>query len=493
MQTELMAAANTSQQFTVEVWQAILTRNEEAGQQAMYQAMQITRINDALAFLQTVDLQRNQEQAIFRRHLSEWANRQQTATNQLMREQQRLQTEVDSTQAALLQVAEAGQAERRVVPSYLQAAPAATAPRRIRPPAVSMEEAEPSAPRTPDDTRQAEDNLDERLARIIAETIAYTRSTQATRTTNQNASTGLPAPRVARLKLENPTKFDGKPKTPFRTWWDSVRDYIRFYPETSGIQRIAWIGTLLTDGAKEWHQARRRLVGDADTWNAYSEALQDEYLDPREAATAFTQLSALRYKGDIKAYLMAFGALNIHARVTGEALQSKVNVALPLEIIDMRFAQNPRLFTEDEPFLVATYEAGRYRENRNLLAKVKAATERGSRTGSQNATSKGANKGSLEQGKGKGKKELQRNEGQAAKTEKGKLWKGLREVFQGVLQDEIDEHKKNAQGCWRCGRDNHSTYQCYARTTCNTRVFHQRHNRPGGHQQSITLERATLV
>jgi len=65
MQTELMAAANASQQFTVEVWQAILTRNEEAGQQAMYQAMQITRINDALAFLQTADLQRNQEQTIF--------------------------------------------------------------------------------------------------------------------------------------------------------------------------------------------------------------------------------------------------------------------------------------------------------------------------------------------------------------------------------------------------------------------------------------------
>ena len=153
MQTELMAAANASQQFTVEVWQAILTRNEEAGQQAMYQAMQITRINDALAFLQTADLQRNQEQAIFRRNLSEWADRQQTATNQLMLEQQRLRTEVDSTQAALFQVAEAGQAERRTVPSYLQAAPAATAPRRIRPPAVPMEEAEPSAPRTPDDTQ----------------------------------------------------------------------------------------------------------------------------------------------------------------------------------------------------------------------------------------------------------------------------------------------------------------------------------------------------
>ena len=128
----------------------------------------------------------------------------------------------------------------------------------------------------------------------------------------------------------------------------------------------------------------------------------------------------------------------------------------------MRFAQNPRLFTEDEPFLVATYEAGRHWENRDLLAKEKAAGERGSGTGNQNATQKGTNKGSREQGK---RNDLQRNESQAAKTEKAKLWKGLREAFQGVPQDEIDEHKKNTQGCWRCGRDNHSTYHCYACTT----------------------------
>jgi len=225
MQTELMAVANTSQQFTVEVWQAILTRNEEAGQQAMYQAIQTTCINDALAFLQTADLQRNHEQ-------------------------QRLRTEVDSTQAALRQVAEAGQPERRTLPSYLQAAPMAMAPKRIRPPAIPMEEAEPTqdqptASRTPGDTRQAEENPDEHLVLIIAETIAKMLTAQATWTTNPSALTGLPASRVAPLKLENPAKFDGKPKTPFRTWWDSVWDYFRFYPETSGIQRIAWLGTLL--------------------------------------------------------------------------------------------------------------------------------------------------------------------------------------------------------------------------------------------------------
>jgi len=230
MQTELMLVANAPQQFTVEVWQVILTRNDKAGQQAMYQTIQTTRINDALAFLQMADLHRNHEK-------------------------KRLRTKVDSTQAALRQVAETGQPKRRTLPSYLQAAPVAMTPRRIRPPVIPMEEAEPpqdqpTALRTPDDTRQAEENPDECLVRILSETIADTRSAQVTRMTNPCASTRLPAPRVVRLKLENPTKFDRKPKMPFRTWWDSVRDYIRFYLEISGIQRIAWIGTLLTERSK---------------------------------------------------------------------------------------------------------------------------------------------------------------------------------------------------------------------------------------------------
>jgi len=320
-----------------------------------------------------------------------------------MLEQQRLQTEVDSAQAAIRQVAGTGQTERRNVRSYLQAAPAATC--RIRPPAIPTEDTDlreggPAPDRTQEELLRNEESRDEQLARIIAQTIASTLAAQTIQTANgSSAPTDLRVPCVARLKLDNPTKFDGKPKTPFRTWWDSVRDYIRFYPETSGIQRIAWVGTLLTDEAKEWHQARRRLVADEDTWNAYSEAIQDEYLDPREAATAFNQITALRYKGDIKAYLTEFRALNIHARVTGEALQNKVNLALPLEIIDMRFAQNPRLFMEDEPFLVATYEAGRHWENRNLLAKEKAAIERGSGTGSHRVPGKGPR----EEDKGKGK------------------------------------------------------------------------------------------
>lgn len=503
MQTELMAAANASQNFTLEVWQTIVAKSQETDQRTLYQTMQITRINDALTLLQTADLQRNQEQATFRQSLGDWAEKQQAATAQLAADQQQLRTEaetlraeVDSAQAAIRQVTETLPTRRRWVPSYLQAAPAAGPSRRVRPTALEVTEGD-SPPRTPrrpigrairspsprpddDDNEEerprlrtrirapiTEDEREERLARVVAQTIASTLAGQ----TNQDAAPPGPsdarAPRVARLKLDNPEKFDGKPKTPFRAWWDSVRDYIRFYPETTGIQRIAWVGTLLTDEAKEWHQARRRLVGDGDSWNAYSEALQDEYLDPREAATAFNQLSALRYKGDIKAYLTAFRALNIHARVTGEALQSKVNMALPLEIIDMRFAQNPRLFTEDEPFLVATYEAGRHWENRNLLAKEKTAVERGTGSGNHSSTGKASGKGHKESAKGKGDTSQPRQPsiGQAAKSALGKIWKGLRDAFNGVPQDEIDEHKKNPHGCWRCGRDTHGTYQCYARTT----------------------------
>jgi hypothetical protein len=141
-----------------------------------------------------------------------------------------------------------------------------------------------------------------------------------------------------------------------------------------------------------------------------------------------------------------------------------VNLALPLEIIDMRFAQNPHLFTEDKPFLVATYEAGRHWENRNLLAKEKATIERGSGTNSQISSTKGSSKGKA------AKEEHQppgriNNESQTAKPGKTKLWKGLRDAIQGIPQDEIDEHKKNPEGCWRCGRTNHGTYQYYARTT----------------------------
>ena len=58
---------------------------------------------------------------------------------------------------------------------------------------------------------------------------------------------------TARLKMTNPEHFDGKNTTAFNQWWESVTMLLEFYPETNDRQRIAWMGTLLTDRALAWH------------------------------------------------------------------------------------------------------------------------------------------------------------------------------------------------------------------------------------------------
>jgi hypothetical protein len=45
------------------------------------------------------------------------------------------------------------------------------------------------------------------------------------------------------------------------------------------------------------------------------------------------------------------------------------------------------------------------------------------------------------------------------------VWKTVKEAFQGVSQNEIDNHKKIDGGCYRCGRPGHRTTDCYAQQT----------------------------
>ena len=73
----------------------------------------------------------------------------------------------------------------------------------------------------------------ERLARMIGEGI---RAAQAGAGPQPPRPEAVDAPR---LKMENPSEYDGKPTTPFNTWWESVEDYLSFYPRTSEAQKIA--------------------------------------------------------------------------------------------------------------------------------------------------------------------------------------------------------------------------------------------------------------
>lgn len=82
---------------------------------------------------------------------------------------------------------------------------------------------------------------------------------------------------MAWLKLKDLEGFDGKTMTAFNIGWESIMEYIGFYLDTTDWQRIAWVGTLLNDKVKAWHQHHRQELGDRDTWPRYTAAIQEEY------------------------------------------------------------------------------------------------------------------------------------------------------------------------------------------------------------------------
>jgi len=81
----------------------------------------------------------------------------------------------------------------------------------------------------------------EEIARLVGEGIAAARTDQRAPEVRINTSG---------LKLKNPESFDGKSTSAFNVWWESVLEYIGFYPEILDAQKIAWVGTLLSDTAK---------------------------------------------------------------------------------------------------------------------------------------------------------------------------------------------------------------------------------------------------
>jgi len=211
----------------------------------------------------------------------------------------------------------------------------------------------------------------------------------------------------------------------------------------------------------------------ADQQNLRGEVgpIRDEDSDPWEGSRALQKMWALRYEGDIKSYFTTFRALNLHAKVNGVPLQHMIDQAMPEDIIDMRFAHNPSVFRDDEPFLRATYEAGRSVERLKALQKTKREWERRGSSGggpggwgsirdprgparapkSRGRKGRGVSGGNGQAGQGPGKG-----------TE---LWESVQVALVGVPQEEIAEHKKSKYNCLRCGRTGHRCIACYAATT----------------------------
>jgi len=97
----------------------------------------------------------------------------------------------------------------------------------------------PPSPRNPPPTFTPAE-----LIQLVAEGVVRTQQYAEPRTDGVHTS---------HLKIENPEKFDGKSQTVFNQCWKSVTMYLGFYPETIDQQKMAWVGTLLTDTVLVWH------------------------------------------------------------------------------------------------------------------------------------------------------------------------------------------------------------------------------------------------
>ena len=267
--------------------------------------------------------------------------------------------------------------------------------------------------------------------------------------------------------MTNPEQFDGKTTSAFNQWWESVTMFLGFYPETNDRQKIAWLCTLLCGTALVWHLQRYRDLQDNDTWVNYSAAIRAEYHNEREGADAQVKLGQLRYQGCIRTYMTEFKALNCFAQAMGEGLREKVDLAMNDAILDMRFNQNPEDLVDDDQFLHATYRAGIQVEKKKALKGARDLA-RGTQPPKDNRQRDGGGKNPDKTQKET--KEPQR-EVRPDGTEKSR-WYGQKaswvtkdEALRGVPTAEKEEYGRSREDCWRCGRNGHKTYECYAGTT----------------------------
>ena len=101
IRTELANAASAYQAFTRDVWQAIIDRTQEGGQQQINQATQIARVNDALAFLTEANTARSEHLVRFQGNIETWAANHQDQVDFLQKQLREAQEEIRKVAARI--------------------------------------------------------------------------------------------------------------------------------------------------------------------------------------------------------------------------------------------------------------------------------------------------------------------------------------------------------------------------------------------------------
>ncbi|KAA8622038.1 hypothetical protein SMACR_09891 [Sordaria macrospora] len=274
------------------------------------------------------------------------------------------------------------------------------------------------------------------------------------------------------IHLSKPSSYDGKDLSKFRPWWYKIEASLESYAASfpSDAYKIHWIGSLLTDKAQTWHNQRTKQcqrMGLVDTWTGYSTALKDRFKDPSEQHRNARKMAELKYEGDTVQYITTLLDFNDVVQWSGTTFRNHISKTLPSEIIKMVYHTRGGVPSSDDEFLNTVQEAGQVYEN--MLQDPGMPSGKGTPT-SRTEHSKSGQQSRKDTRSPSNQSQSSRNRDKQAKDKK---WNNVREAVNGIDQTDVDQRKRDRVSCWRCGRDNHHTLECFARKDTNNKELPQ--------------------
>jgi hypothetical protein len=270
------------------------------------------------------------------------------------------------------------------------------------------------------------------------------------------------------IQVNKPASFSGKDRSKFRAWWLTIEAYIElhFNSFASDQAKINWLGSFLTETAQEWHQKRVRSLRSLrirDTWDQYAEALTERFTDPGQRHRDLKAIKALQYKGDISQYLTRLQDLNLSVQWSGTSLQDHIGQAIPNEILKLVYSRRGVLPDTDEDFFDSILEAGQIYEN---MQEDPGLSKKGESTSRKEHSKRDPRRQPRQRSpsdRAQRSRTPRREHKPADNANQANHWKNNNEALTGISPKTIEKHKKAKAACWRCGRNNHQTLNCYAK------------------------------
>ena len=246
--------------------------------------------------------------------------------------------------------------------------------------------------------------------------------------------------------MKLPETYDGSDVSKFRSWWRSVKRYMRIYESAMRQDevKITWIGSLLRGEALNWYHAREgrhELAGTQDEWTRFRDALEKRFVDTLEKRKDETAMRKLRYGGSISNYLAQIDEYNGRVGMTGITFRNMIIEAMPEKVIDMVFNRIGGIPEDDEILLETVRIAGQIVEENQRIKNSISGLKR--KTSEREASEPPMKK-------------------QRVSKERDQIWKSFDEAFKGVPQSELNEYRSSG-GCRRCGKDGHRALHCFAK------------------------------